>query len=212
MGSDYRFVVFAPGKQPTVKEVDQLHQWSQTTKQRYAVGINADDGALAIAFDARAVETARSARGGLHKLLVCWEVRGSEVRERLKFIKQPTALQPVPGDLLHDASQRHHEPSLRDKQLAAQEALGRAGLVFHQTLARHAWLARVAKVVPYALMALAGVLTIIAGISIGQRLHKAPAESREQTIERVQDNAMEEALARESRDERPEPRDREDHE
>jgi len=198
MSSVYRYVVFAPGKQPTVKEVDQLQEWSQATKQRYAIGISAEDGALAIAFDARAFETTRSARNRFDKLFRRWEVRGAEVRERLKFIKKPTALQPVPGDLLHDSVEQRSEPLLKHKQLAAQEALGRAGLKFYQTLQQHAWLARVAKTIPYALMGLIGVLAIVAGIFLGQRLLEAPAERRQETIERVVDDAMEEALARES--------------
>lgn len=198
MSSNYRYVVFAPGKQPTVKEVDQLKEWSKASKYRYAVGINPDDGALAIAFEARAFETSRSARARFDKLLRCWEVRGSEVRERLHFIKQPTALHPLPGDLLHDVAERRSEPPLNHKQLAAQEALGRAGLKIHQTLEQHAWLARIATRVPYALIALVGLLTIVAGIYAGQRLLEAPAEHRQQTIQRVVDDAMEESLTRES--------------
>lgn len=199
MSSVYRYVVFAPGKQPTVKEVDQLQEWSQATKQRYAVGISAEDGALAIAFDARAFETTRSARNRFDRLFRRWEVRGAEIRERLRFIKKPTALQPLPGDLLHDSVEQRSEPLLKHKQLAAQEALGRAGLKFYQTLQQHAWLARVSKAVPYALMGLIAMLAIFAGISVSRRLREAPAERRQETVERVVSDAMEETLARETK-------------
>ena len=198
MTSIYRYVVFAPGKQPTVEEVDKLQTWSTATKQPYAVGINADDGALAFAFSARAFESMRSARKEMFTLIERWQVRGCEVRERLRFIKQPTALQPIPGDMLHGLIERHSEPSLKRKQLAAQEAIGRAGLKLQRKLDQHALLTRVAQVVPYALMVLVGVLVIAAGIYTGQRLLQSPTEHRQETILRVVGDAMEEKLARQA--------------
>ena len=195
MSSIYRYVVFAPGKQPTVEEVAQLDDWSAATKERFAVGVNGEDGALALAFDARGFDSALSSDSRLSALVQRWRVRGCEVREKLLFIKRPTALQPMPGGLLHESVERRSEPTLKRKQLAAHEALGRAGLKLQQTLQQHAWLARVAKVVPYALMGLGGVLTIAAGIYAGQRLLDSRTEHRQETIRRVADDAMRESLA-----------------
>jgi len=200
MSSIYRYVVFAPGKQPTIEEVAQLREWSVATKQRFAVGINGEDGGLVFAFDAGGFESARSAGGSLATLLGRWEVRGCEVRERLLFVKKPTALQPMPGNLLHESVERRSEPVLKRKQLAAQEALGRAGLKFHRTLEQHAWLHRVAQVVPYALIGLGGLLIIATGILARQRLLNSPAERREQTIERVAGDAMRTPLARQAKE------------
>jgi len=199
MSSIYRYVVFAPGRQPTVEEVAQLREWSTATKQRFAVGINSEDGGLAFAFDASGFESARSAGGSLATLLGRWEVRGCEVHERLPFVKKPTALQPMSGGLLHASVERRSEPVLKRKQLAAQEALGRAGLKFHQTLEQHAWLHRVAQVMPYALIGLGGLLTIVAGIYAGQRLLNSSSERRQQTIQRVAGDAMAEPLMRKSK-------------
>lgn len=194
MSDGYRYVVFAPCKQPTVEEMDQLKQWASVTKQRYAVGINSNDGGLAMAFEARAFDSSCSTDGDLAVLVRHWRVRGCEIRERLLFIKNPTALQPIPGSKLHESVELRIEPLLKRKQQAASEALGRAGLKFQQTLQHHAWLARVASVVPYALMGLGGFLTIIAGIYFGQRLLDSPAERRQQTIKRVAGDAMGESL------------------
>ncbi len=203
MSSIYRYVVFAPGKQPTVEEIAQLREWSAATKQRFAVGINGEDGGLAFAFDAGGFETARSSGGSLATLLRRWEVRGCEVCERLLFVKKPTALQPMPGSLLHEPIERRSEPALKRKQLAAQEALGRAGLKFHRTLEQHAWLHRMAQVVPYALIGLGGLLIIATGIYARRRLLDSPTERRKQTIQRVATDAMETPLARQAKEMEP---------
>jgi len=200
MSSAYRYVIFAAGKQPSVEEMATLNAWATAAKQRYAVGVSSANGCLALAFEAPAFDAACSADGPFSVLLSRWRVRGCEVRERLPFVKQPTALQPMPGGLLRDNVERRSEPALKRKQLAAQEALGRAGLKFQQTLAHHAWIARVATAMPYALMGLGALLTIIAGVYFGQRLLDSPAERRKATIERVGSGAMDEPLMRKAKD------------
>ena len=131
--------------------------------------------------EAHALDSASHPGSGIGALLQRWQVRGCQVQERLSFIKQPTALQPILGSSLPESIGRS-EPTLKRKQRAAQEALGRAALRLHQTLEQHALLQRVSKVVPYALMGLAGLLTIVAGVYFGQRLLESPAERRQQTI------------------------------
>jgi len=197
MNSAYRYVVFAPGKQPSVEEVAQLREWAAASKQRFAIGVNGDDGGLALAFDGGAFESAFSRGRQFAKLVGRWEMRGCRIADQLPFIKRPTALVPMPGGLLHGAVERRSEPDLKRKQQAAQEALGRAGLKFQQTLEQHAWFARLANVVPYALMGLVAMLTIVAGLYFGQRLLESPAERRRETIKRVADDAMDETLVRE---------------
>ncbi len=203
MSGAYRYVVFAAGKQPTIEEVAQLRNWAATTQQRYAVGISGDDARLALGFEAAGFDMACSSDGPFATLLSRWKVRGCEVREKLPFIKKPTALQPIPGGLLHELVERRSEPALKSKQLAAQEALGRAGLRFQQTLQQHEWLARIAKGVPYALMALGAVLTIAAGTYFANRLLDSPTERRKETIHRVASDAMQESLQRKSLEAEP---------
>ncbi|MGI9427762.1 MAG: hypothetical protein ACR2NM_03830 [Bythopirellula sp.] len=195
MSRAYCYIVFAPGKQPTVEEVAQLQQWSTASKNRYAIGIHREDGGLAIAFEAQALDAVNRRGDTLGALLERWQVRGCQLHDRLTFIKQPAALQPVPSSLPPASKGSLSASTAKQKQRAAQEALGRAGLKFQQTLEQHAWLQRVASVVPYALMGLGGLLTIVAGIYFGQRLLQAPAERREQTIRRVASDAMSESLA-----------------
>jgi len=105
MSHPYQYVVFAPGKQPTVEEVELLEAWATLSKQRYAIGINGENGCLALAFEAGGFTTALATNQRFAKLLGHWKVRGCEVRERLPFIKKPTAFQPLPGGLLHDPLQ-----------------------------------------------------------------------------------------------------------
>ncbi len=199
MSSVYRYVVFAPQKQPTVREVDDLRSCCTASKFRYAVGVNADSGGLTFAFDTRDFEAARSTNGEFTRLLDRWAVRGAEIREQLLFVKRPDALRPIPGDFLHEPLGLRSEESLRHKQAAAAEAIGEAGLRLQRTLAQHAWVQRVAKVVPYALMGLAAVLTIVAGSFAYQRLMHSPVERRQETIERVASDAMGETLSRQSK-------------
>ena len=195
MSCAYRYVVFAPGKQPSVEEVAQLQQWSTATKNRYAVGIHGKDGALAIAFEANALDSRSRSGGAMAALLERWRVRGCEIHDRLPFIKQPTALQPIPGSSLSLAAGSRNECATTQKQRAAQEALGRARLKFQRTLTQHGWIHHGAKAVPYALIGLGGLLTMAAGIYFGQRLLHSPVERREQTIRRVARDAMSESLA-----------------
>jgi hypothetical protein len=190
----YRYVVFAAAKQPTVAEVAMLQDWAAQSSLRYAVGLNAENGSLAIAFEAAEFERTRATHTEFAKLLQQWQVRGCEVVDKLPFIKNSAALRPLPGSKLHEAVDHRSEPVPKGKQLVAQEALGRAGLKLHQTLEQHAWLERVAKGVPYALIGLGGLLTLAAGVYFGQRLLDSPAERRQQTIKRVAEDAMAEPL------------------
>lgn len=195
MSSAYRYVVFRPGKQPTTDEVDRLREWATAAKRRFAIGVSADDGGLALAFEADSFASLDAVNAPFAKLLRHWEHRGCEVRERLRFIKQPTALQPTPTVWWHDKPGQGSRSNVREKQLAAAEALGSAGLRLQQSLDQHALLQRVAKWVPYSLMALAGLLTIVAGVYFWQRLSESPQERRQETIQRVASDAMDETLA-----------------
>ena len=196
--SVYRYIVFAPKKQPTVQEVDQLRACCEAARFRYAVGVNGADGGLALAFDAREFESARSTDGTFARLIDRWAVRGSEVRAKLLFIKRPDALQPIPGDFIHEPVELRGEALLKQKQKVAQESIGRASLRLHQTLERHAWLQRVAKAVPYALMGLGAVLVLVVGTYAYQRLMNSDTERRQETIERVASDAMEQELTRQA--------------
>lgn len=195
MSSIYRYIVFAPKKQPTVREMDELDEYCEASKLRYAAGINAADGGLALAFDAREFEAARSTNGEFARLLDRWAVRGSTVRPKLLFIKRPDALQPIPGDFVHEPVELRGEKLIQRKKNAAHDAIAAASLKLQRTLERHAWLQRMANVMPYALMGLAAVLTIASGYYAYERLSNRPGESREQTIQRVASDAMEEELA-----------------
>ncbi|WP_145063776.1 hypothetical protein [Adhaeretor mobilis] len=203
MDSLYQYVVFPPGKQPSVEEVSALRRWATAAKQRYAIGVNADDGGLVFAFETQPFSSALSSSGPVASLIGRWQMRGCEVREKLSFIKQPTALQPMPGGVLHDVVERRDAPAhklIKSKQLAAQEALGQAGLRVHGVLDRNEWLQRVAQGVPYALIALGTLLMIAAGVHLASRLQDSPGERRQQTIERVAEDALSEELSRQSRE------------
>ncbi|MEM8947121.1 MAG: hypothetical protein AAGD11_18250 [Planctomycetota bacterium] len=197
MSDVYRYVVFQPQKQPTAEEVAALKACCETGKFRFAIGVNGADGGLALAFDAREFDAARATSGQFARLQR-WQVRGSAVENRLLFITRPTALQPTPVAFLHKPAELTGEKYIKRKRTAAQEALGQASLKLNRTLQRHAWVQRVAKVVPYLLMGLGALATIGAGIYAGQRLLDSQGERRRQTIQRVADDAMEEGLSRQT--------------
>lgn len=196
MNPAYRYVVFPPSKQPTVEEVAQLRQWAKQAKSRYAVGVSGDHGGLVLAFEAPSFDAALSSRGPLADLVQRWHGRGGVVLEKHPFIKNPEALQPAYGGFDHQIIERRSEPALKRKQLAAQEALGRAGLRLQHVLQRNSALQRLAVSVPYALIALGTLLVILLGFHLSSRLTNAAGERRHETIERVAGDALHEELSR----------------
>ena len=186
-----------------VEEVAVLDSCCEVCKIRYAVGINGADGGLSLAFDAREFESALSTSSEFARLLERWQVRGSAIHKRLLFIKKPTALQPTPSSFLQEPTELPGEKFLKQKQSTAQDAIELAGLKVHRTLQRHAWVQRVAKVVPYLLMGLGTLATIVAGIYAGQRLLDSQGERRQQTIQRVAEDAMDQQLSRQAVEEEP---------
>lgn len=207
MNPSYRYVVFPPskqqpGKQPTVEEVTQLNAWAKQTKSRYAAGVSADHGGLVLAFEAPSFDAALSSRGPLADLVQRWHGRGGVVLEKHPFIKNLEALQPTYGGFDHHLVERRTEPTLKRKQLAAQEALGRAGLRLQHVLQRNSALQQLAVGVPYALIALGTLLVILLGFHLSSRLTSAAGERRRETIERVAEDALQEDLSRQPRESR----------
>lgn len=199
MNPSYRYITLPPGKQPTIEEVAQLRQWAKQTKSRYAVGVSGDHGGLVLAFEAPGFDAALSSRGLLADLVQRWHGRGALVLEKHSFIKNPDALQPTYGGFDHQVVERRTEPTLKRKQLSAQEALGRAGLRLQHVLQRNSALQQLAVGVPYALIALGTLLIILLGFHLSSRLTNAAGERRRETIERVAEDALQEDLSRQQR-------------
>ena len=161
------------------------------------------NGGLALAFDAREFESARSTRPDFARLIERWQVRSGVVHEKLLFIKRPTALQPTPAGFVHEPTELKGEKLIKRKRVAAEDAIGKAKLELDRTLRRYAWVQRVARVLPYALMGLGALMTIAAGIYASQRLLDAQGERRQETIERVADDAMGQQLSRQATTDEP---------
>lgn len=194
MSNTYVYVSFAPGKQPTVEEVSIFKECCSQSSMRYAIGINADNGGLAIAFEEAIFRRSLSSNPKLARLLECWGARGGRLMEGVPFIKNPTALQPTRGGIVREKDDYSFEKMLRRKQLAAQESLGELSLKIHRTLQHYDWFHRFARVVPYALMGLGGLLVVTLGILLGRRLSARESETRRETIERVAEDAMQHSL------------------
>jgi hypothetical protein len=203
--SSYRYVIFPPGRQPTAEEAAELVDYARLLENHIAYGTNKHDGGLAMAFEAELFDRARSSNANFDALVGKWEIRGCRVVDHLGFIKDPTALKPIkqaprhlvavskPGasaprliDQPARASVRF-EAALSAKELAGKEAHGRAGLDVHHTLERFAALQRFAAWGPYALMALAALGTLAAGLYISDRLLNADRKPHKETIERLAD-------------------------
>ena len=200
MSSPYCYLVFSPGVQPSIEEVELLDQCVSRAKQRYAVGVNADDGCLAFAFEVEGFRRDLSSIGRFKRLLQHWQERGCQLEQRLAFIKNPRALQPLPGGLITESSTVSTDKIIKQKQIAAREGLGRARLKLYNTIKKQAWIQSLGSAVPYLMMGCGGLIIIAAGILLGTRLSQTKTETRQDTIKRVASGAMDEGLSRQKKD------------
>ncbi|TWU29862.1 hypothetical protein [Bythopirellula polymerisocia] len=213
--SEYRYLLFPRGNQPTTAEVGELQNYSGTLLGRFAYGSDRKTNSLAIAFQADAFDQALQTHKGFKALIHKWELRGATVVEHLGFVKDPQALRPVPTNQWHPNTQPstlHSQPTahvtaqeklIAAKEQLAHEALGRALISVHQTKQHHQYLERFATWAPYLLIAGGSLLTIIFGAYTYQRLQDTKGESRKEIIDRVVEDTMQENLAAQSVDRKP---------
>jgi hypothetical protein len=189
--SAYRYVLFPRGKQPTADEGRQLQQFAGALANQFAWGTCRDDGRLALAVDRQSCDHVQQIDSGFASLIRRWESHGCELLPHLAFVKDAAALKPTPSfawltqDGRGTVQSRRAESQLAGKELAAKEAIGRSMLAVQQSIERYALLQRIAAALPYALMALAAVLTITAGWYIRNQLLNSGRERRQETIERM---------------------------
>jgi hypothetical protein len=193
--SSYRYVVFPRGKQPTADEVREFQQFAGALANQFAWGTSRDDGRLALAIDRAACDHVQQIDSGFAKVIRRWESHGCELLPHLAFVKDSAALKPAPSfawlanDGRGTVQSRRAETFLTAKELAAKEAIGRSLLAVERTVQRYALLERIAAATPYALMAIAAATTIGVGIYVRERLLDSGRERRQQTIERMLDDA-----------------------
>jgi hypothetical protein len=202
--SHYRYIAFPRGRQPTKEEVEDLKRHDHVLAGRVAYGTKREDGRLAIAFDATVYDYALATERGFEALVRAWQSHGCEVLEHLAFVKDASALRPTTTNL----PRFEHQPAttagapdklMTAKELAAKEAIGRSRLQLQKTLGHFESLGRLAAAVPYLLMALAAIGTLVTGAYIGTKLTNTGRERRQQTIER----AAEETLRRPKHEDAP---------
>jgi len=204
--SEYRYLLFPRGNQPTTGEVGELQNYSGKLLGRFAFGKDRKTESLAIAFEADSFAQALETHKGFKALIHKWELRGATVCEHLGFVKDSQALRPAPTNQWSPNPQHStlypqitstvtaQEKLIAAKELAAQEALGRSLLGVQHTKEQHKLLTRFAGWVLYFFIAAGSLMTIVAGIYTYQRLLDAPGERRKETIERVAEDAINEPL------------------
>lgn len=192
----YRYLVFPRRQQPTTDEVAEFQTYAMLLKRRFAIGREGKTDALVIAFEQDVFDQALSADEGFELLIRKWQVHGCELVDKLKFVKDPDALKPTRVHPL----ERHPSPAkiLAAKQQLAQEGIAKSLLNAEQTLSRMTWLQRVGRGVPYALIALGTIGMIAMGFAVSRRLESAGRERRQDTVERVSTDAMQEKLEAET--------------
>lgn len=200
--SDYRYVLFTPGKQPTTEEVAEFSTFAAALANRYAFGTHRRDGALAILFESERFDRLLATDARFGSLLEKWIARGGEVVDKLPFVKDAGALKPRPAtlaDMVHPTpsdSVAHNKRLMAAKELAAKEAAGLSRLGVDRAIQQFARWQRIATVGPYVLLGLGALGTIIAGVQVGRRMLAANVERRSETIERVVDDPMDQSLDR----------------
>lgn len=181
----YRYLLFPKHQQPTADEAAELHSHIPLLKGRWAIGYERKTGALAILFDQEIFELAM-ADASFEMLIRKWQVHGCELTEKLKFVKDSSALKPTHPHI----AERHlsAEQIVRGKKYLAEEAIAKSLLGVQQTLERMTWLERVGRAVPYALMAAGTIGLLATGWYVHHRLNNTDRERRTETIERMVDN------------------------
>lgn len=178
----YRYLVFPKHQQPTADEAAELQSFAPLLSGRWAIGRERKTSALAMLFDADVFEQAMT-NEEFEFLIRRWQVRGCEIVDKLKFVKDSSALKPTPAQVL----ERHVSPDkiLAAKKYLADEAIARSLLGVQRTLERISWLERLGKAVPYAIIAIGTLALITTGFYVHNRLEKADRERRADTIERM---------------------------
>jgi hypothetical protein len=188
--SEYRYVVFPKGKQPTTAEVGDLQSFAGALANHFAWGTCRHKPRLAVAFDGRSFDHLVKIDAGFERLIGKWQARGCDVADHLAFVKDPTALRPISAaghanDGRASVATLRVAEQLTAKELVAKEAIGRSLLAVEQTIQRYALVERIGTALPYAFMALAAAAVITAGFYIHHRLTNSPTETRQATIERL---------------------------
>ena len=200
--SEYRYVVFPYGKQPTLAEVSELRNYANLLAGQYAVGTCCKTRGLVIAFEAGAYEFGMLTNRGFESLLEKWQVRGAEITDHLSFVKDANALKPIQSGIWEITVSDVLEGStpigqtVRAKRLAAKEAVGRSMLNVQRTIQRYTIFKRLSKFLPYALVALAAIVIIIVGVTARNTLKETGAERRRDTTVRVLNDPMNQPLER----------------
>lgn len=207
--SAYRYLVFPQGKQPSVGEVQELHDYSDDLAGRYAFGYERRSGALTVAFEAATFDHVFETNAGFQSLIHRWKLAGCELVDHLGFVKDSAALRPTEASHWHPSEDAAigRVPSLEKiflvKDLAAKEALARSSLQLQQTLERYDLIQRLGAWTPYLLIAVATIVTICVGTYAYLCLSDYGGERRQSTINRVVEDPMQETLAGETAPESP---------
>lgn len=189
--SAYRYLVFPKHQQPTTDEADELQSYASLLKHHFAVGRERKSEALVIAFEQDIFDQAIASNERFELLIRKWQIHGCELVDKLKFVKDHDALRPLQVRGRHVSQ----DTLLTAKNQLAQEAIARSLLSVHRTLGHYTWLQRVGRAVPYALIAFGTLVMILAGFYISGRIQSGDRERRQDTVERVSGDAMEENLA-----------------
>lgn len=201
--SDYRYVVFPRGKQPTIEDVRLWQQFAGLLAGRFVWGVAREDGRLTVACDRQTFDHARDIDAGFDALVDKWQGLGCELLDHLGFIKdasalRPAAVVPLPGHGRHASLEAlRTEERIAAKHAIAREAVARSLLSVERTLDRFSAFQRVASAVPYLLMAAGALGTIAVGVYVRDRLNSSGRESRQATIERALDESTSAEVATE---------------
>jgi hypothetical protein len=188
----YRYLLFPKHQQPTAEEAAELHSYIPLLKGKWAIGHERKTEALAILFDQEIFEQAMT-NEGFEMLIRKWQVHGCELTEKLKFVKDASALKPTHPHV----GERHmsQERILRGKKYLAEDAIAKSLLNVQRTIERMTWLERVGRAVPVAMIAVGTIFLIATGWYVHHRLSSADRERRTETIERMASQTSEETTA-----------------
>jgi hypothetical protein len=189
--SAYRYLVFPKHQQPTADDAAELQRYASMLKLRYAIGKERQSESLVFAFEHDSFDNTMAQEKSFELLIRKWQSHGCELVDKLKFFKDHDALRPT---IVRNSRVASPDKLAAIKKELAQEAIARSLLSVHRTLEHYTWLQDLGRAVPYALIAFGTIGIIFAGFYISGRIQEGDRERRQDTVERVSGDAMDQNL------------------
>ena len=221
--SAYRYLCFPPGAQPSATDLVRFRSYHDQLDNHVAYGVRREDAALVIVCELESFDRLCGLDPQFDEIIQTWQSHGVELTDTLGFVKEAKPWKRIldaessakqtkraTQDATTSAINKKEQVSphfrfsawmigerlVRKKQDLADESYGRGLLELHRSAEQARRYERIATALPYFLWGLAAFLIISLGFYVSNRLLDGKKESRAETIQRINEDAMHESLKR----------------